>query len=182
MRTIEILPYEILNAFQDFLSNSSEFETFLNTYGFTNHVNTFKRVTYIHYPNNLEAIKEFPFISFEAYDAEDKRTIENGFMWTVNILLGIEDKKETVEDIANFDVLDFEKETNQNVIKYTKSSKAQELVKKIIEIISDEMEISGIKGNFEIEFDTISTSTTATGEQDSMYGGIELNLISYKEI
>jgi hypothetical protein len=52
----------------------------------------------------------------------------------------------------------------------------------ILLAIEEELEITGIKGDFEIIFGKIQQSSTPTGEFDGMYHLIELELVSYKEI
>lgn len=179
IKTIETLPYEICNVLQDFLLRSAEFETFLNTLGYTNNesTETLKQVEYYHYHKNVAAIESFPFIHFASYESEDNRTKEDGFGWNVEILIGIKDLDE--EDINQ---RDYVKTVDENVTKYIKSAEIQRIAKEIIKTIGYEIDFTGIQGDFEIEFGRITQLGTRTGEFDPMYHEINFELISYKEI
>lgn len=176
MKLMNILPYEIMDSFQEFLLSSAEFETFLNSKGFTNNTSTttLKQISYIQSPKQQTSISTFPFISFESTEASDSRGQEEGFRWNVDIVIGLEDVTDENPN-HNFVKVD-------NTLKYTKLRDMQDFGKQILETIADEMEISGIKGSFELEFGRIQHSTTPTGEFDVMYHLIELEIISYKEI
>lgn len=177
----EILPFEICDAFQNFLSESAEFETFLNTKGYTNKppVGDLKRISYVHYPKNTLAIDNFPFITLSGYESEDIRTEEDGFRWKIEIEIGVKDLVENMEKAAP---ADHENVVDENVKKYTKASEVQEIAKQIIATIGEEIEISGVKSDFNLKFGKIAQSTAYTGEFDPMYHGIELEIISFKEI
>lgn len=179
IKTIETLPYEICDAFQDFLERNTDYETFLNTIGYTNNTSTetLKQVKYVHYPTHKLAIETFPFVSFEALESNDDRQEEDGFSWDVDIVIGLEDI-----DVNDIDQIDNQKTISDNVTKYTVSRTIQDFGKQIIKAIGEEIEVTGIKGDFEIEFGRISQMTTPTGEFNSVYHLIELKLISYKEI
>lgn len=176
MKFMETKPYEICDALQEFLSRNEEFEIFLNTLGYTNNIqNTnLTLINYIHYPKQQTAIATFPFISFESNESIDARAEEDGFRWYVDIVVGIQD---ITEDNPNHNYTQ-----TDNVLKYNKASQIQDLALEILKAIEEEIEITGIKGDFEINFGKISQSTSHTGEFDEMYHLIELELISYKEI
>lgn len=176
MKFMETKPYEVCDALQQFLLANTNFETFLNTLGYTNDKeNTnFALINYIHYPKQQTAIATFPFISFESNESIDARTEEDGFRWYIDIVVGIQDITENNPN-HNYTQID-------NVLKYNKASQIQDFGLEILKAIEEEIEISGIKGDFEINFGKISQSTSHTGEFDEMYHLIELELISYKEI
>lgn len=176
MKFMETKPYEICNALQQFLLSNTDFETFLNTLGYTNdeEKTNFTLMNYIHYPKKQTAITTFPFISFESNESIDARTEEDGFRWYIDIVIGIQD---ITEDNPNHNYTQ-----TDNVLKYNKASQIQDLALEILKAIEEEIEITGIKGDFEINFGKISQSTSHTGEFDEMYHLIELELISYKEI
>lgn len=176
MKFMETKPYEICDALQEFLLRNEEFEIFLNTLGYTNDIENigFKIMNYVHYPKQQVAISTFPYISFKANESNDIRAEEDGFRWQVEIEIGIEDISEAN---PNHDYI----ETN-NILKYTKTREIQTLGSEILKAIEVEIEISGIKGDFEINFGKINQLTTNTGEFDEMYHLIEFELISYKEI
>lgn len=176
MKFMETKPYEMCDALQEFLSRNEEFEIFLNTLGYTNNIqNTnLTLINYIHYPKQQTAIATFPFISFESNESIDARAEEDGFRWYVDIVVGIQD---ITEDNPNHNYTQ-----TDNVLKYNKASQIQDLALEILKAIEEEIEITGIKGDFEINFGKISQSTSHTGEFDEMYHLIELELISYKEI
>lgn len=176
MKFMETKPYEICNALQQFLLSNADFETFLNTLGYTNNVQNTNLIlmNYIHYPKQQTAIATFPFISFESNESIDARAEEDGFRWYVDIVVGIQD---ITEDNPNHNYTQ-----TDNVLKYNKASQIQDFALEILKAIEEEIEITGIKGDFEINFGKISQSTSHTGEFDEMYHLIELELISYKEI
>ncbi len=176
MKFMDVKPYEICDAIQNFLLQNKDFETYLNTLGYTNKTDNeaLISVNYIHYPKDQLAIATFPFVSFTANENIDARTEEDGFRWFVDIVLGI---KDISEDDPNHN---FTK--NENILKYTKTRVAQDFGNEILKAIEEEIEISGIKGDFEMIFGRIQQMTTNTGEYDEMYHLIELELISYKEI
>lgn len=175
MKFMKTKPYEVCDALQQFLLNNENFEIFLNTLGFTNSIdNDYEPINYVHYPKQQTSITTFPFISFEANENIDARAEEDGFRWYVEIVIGL---KDITEDNPNHN---FTK--TDNVLKYTKTRDVQTFGLEILKAIEEEIEISGIKGDFEINFGKISQSTTPTGEFDEMYHLIELELISYKEI
>lgn len=176
MKQMDILPYEIMDSFQDFLLNSVDFENFLNTMSFTNVApfGSMKQISYIQNPKQQTSIQSFPFISFESTETLDARMQEDGFRWYVDIVIGISD--------MDADNPNHHQEQTDNVLKYTRLRDIQDFGKKVLEIIASEMRSSGIKGDFDINFGRIQHSTTPTGEFDVMYHLIELELISYKEI
>lgn len=176
MKFIKTKPYEICNALQQFLLDNQDFEKFLNTLGYTNdeQKTNFKLINYIHYPKQQTAIATFPFVSFESNEAVDARTEEDGFRWCVDIAIGLED---ITDNNPNHNYTE-----TGNVLKYNKASEIQDFASEILKAIEEEIEISGIKGGFDINFGKITQLTTKTGEFDEMYHLIELELISYKEI
>ena len=74
------------------------------------------------------------------------------------------------------------KSSDENIKKFTKTRDVQDMATEILLAIEEELEITGIKGDFEIIFGKIQQSSTPTGEFDGMYHLIELELVSYKEI
>jgi hypothetical protein len=179
IKTIDILPYEVSDALQDFLLRNQEFEQYLNDRGYTNTKTdpAFKKVNYIHYPKQTLAIQEFPFVTFEFLESTDNRGRKDGLRWEGTIIIGLKDL-----DSEDINSVDHEKTVDDNVVKYTANRKAQDLGKKIIETIGEEIEFTGIKGDYEIKFGRIYQETTPTGEFDPVYHMIELELISHKEI
>lgn len=178
IKTLPVKCYEVCDALQTFLLNNADFEQFLNTLGYTNNESpTLKRVNYVHYPKQTLALKDFPFITIEANESRDERRKDEGFMWNIEIVIGV---KDLAED--GWDSQDHEKTVVENVTKYIATRKIQDIAEEVVKAIGEEIEFSGIKGDFEIEFGRISHSTTPTGEFDPVYHLIELELISYKEI
>lgn len=175
MKFMTTKPYEVCDALQQFLLDNQDFEIFLNTLGFTNSIdNDYEPINYIHYPKQQTSITTFPFISFESNENIDARTEEDGFRWYIEIVIGL---KDITEDNPNHNFTKIE-----NVLKYTKTRSVQTFGLEVLKAIEEEIEISGIKGDFEINFGKIQQTTTPTGEFDEMYHLIELELISYKEI
>ena len=175
MKLMTVKPYEICDAIQTFLSISQSFESFLNTKGMSvKKGNIHTPINFIHYPKQQTAISTFPFISLESNENLDLRTNEDGFRWYVDIVIGLKDITE--------DNPDHQVSVNENIKKFTKTRDVQDMATEILLAIKEELEITGIKGDFEIIFGKIQQSSTPTGEFDGMYHLIELELVSYKEI
>ncbi len=175
MKFMTTKPYEIVDAIQKFLLDNADYETFLNSLGYTNFIdNLYVPINYIHYPKQQTSIDTFPFVSLESNENIDARQEEDGFRWYIDIVIGVEDITENNPNHAFTET--------DNILKYTKSSEIQDFGEKILSAIEEEIEISGIKGDFEIIFGKIQQTTSPTGEFDRIYHLIELELISYKEI